>query len=84
MASKIDQTHFGRPMNPNIYNMSALLFGIFVNPNILAMALYTLRGEWMWQFDGKIHTDESCDDCGFETNRANRPTTLIWSLNKMN
>ena len=83
MASKIDQTHFGRPMNPNIYNMSALLFGIFVNPNILAMALYTLRGEWMWQFDNKTHIfDRKCTTCTF-VERSIRPTTTLWIVNKL-
>jgi cyclopropane fatty-acyl-phospholipid synthase-like methyltransferase len=83
MASKIDQTHFGRPMNPTIYNMFGLLFGIFINPNIIAMVLYTLRGEWMWQFDNKSHYfDRSCQSCSF-VERDIRPTTLLWSVNKL-
>jgi cyclopropane fatty-acyl-phospholipid synthase-like methyltransferase len=83
MASKIDETHFGRPANLNIYNMCGLLFGIFVNPNIIAMVLYSLRGEWMWQFDNQLHFDENCKSCTFVTDRSKRPTTLLWSLNKL-
>jgi cyclopropane fatty-acyl-phospholipid synthase-like methyltransferase len=83
MASKIDETHFGRPMSPNIYNMCGLLFGIFINPNIIAMVLYTLRGEWMWQFDNKYHLfDDKCQSCTF-AERSIRPTSLLWSVNKL-
>jgi cyclopropane fatty-acyl-phospholipid synthase-like methyltransferase len=83
LASKIDQTHFGRPMNPTIYNMFGLFFGIFINPNILAMVLYALRGEWMWQFDNKPHHfDNACNSCSF-VDRSIRPTTLLWSVNKL-
>uniref|UniRef100_A0A6C0H4T4 Methyltransferase domain-containing protein n=1 Tax=viral metagenome TaxID=1070528 RepID=A0A6C0H4T4_9ZZZZ len=83
MASKIDQTHFGRPMNPTLYNMFGLVFGIFINPNIIAMVLYTLRGEWMWQFDNKVHYfDRECQSCSI-VERSIRPTTLLWSVNKL-
>jgi cyclopropane fatty-acyl-phospholipid synthase-like methyltransferase len=84
MATKIDPNHFGCPAKPGFYNIMPLLFGIFINPNVIAMALYSLRGEWMWQFDNKTHWfDESCKYCSFEEDRSNRPTTLLWSLNKV-
>lgn len=84
MASKIDPSHFGAPAKPSIYNMSVLLFGIFINPGIFAMALYTLRGEWMWQFDDKLHYfDEKCETCSI-VERDVRPTTLLWTVNKLN
>jgi len=82
-VTKIDPKHFGVPRNLDLYSILSTVGGFFVNPQLSAMLLYTLRGEWMWQFDGKIHTDESCDDCDFETNRELRPTSLIWSLNKL-
>ena len=82
-VTKIDPKHFGVPRNLDLYSILCIIGGFFINPNICAMLFYTLRGEWMWQFDGKIHTDESCNDCNFEENRDNRPTTLIWSLNKL-
>jgi cyclopropane fatty-acyl-phospholipid synthase-like methyltransferase len=83
MATKIDPNHFGCPSKPNIYSVLALLFGIFINPNVMAMSLYTLRGEWMWQFDNKLHLfDESCKTCSFEQEPSKRPTTLFWSLNQ--
>jgi hypothetical protein len=83
MASKIDETHFGRPINPNIYNMCGLVFGIFINPNIIAMVLYSLRGEWMWQFDNKPHTfDVKAITCTF-AERSIRPTSLLWNVNKL-
>jgi len=63
--------------------MSALLFGVLINPSLLFMSLYTLRGEWMWQFDNKLHFDENCNSCTFVTDRTKRPTTLLWSLNKL-
>ena len=83
LASKIDPTHFGVPRNFDLYSLFCLIGGFFINPHICAMLLYTLTGEWMWQFDGKLHTNTSCEDCNFEKNRDNRPTTLIWSLNKL-
>jgi cyclopropane fatty-acyl-phospholipid synthase-like methyltransferase len=84
MATKIDPHHFGCPAYPNFYNMAALFFGIFINPNLIAMSLYTLRGEWMWQFDNKLHLfDEACNNCTFEHDKTKRPTTLLWSLNKL-
>ena len=83
MVSKIDHSHFGVPSKPNIYNMGALLFGPLINPNLCAMSLYTLRGEWMWQFDNKPHTfHEACNTCSF-VKRTERPTTLLWSVNKL-
>ena len=83
VATKVDSRHFGTPRSLDLYSILCMIGGFFINPQLKAMILYGLRGEWMWQFDGKIHTDESCDDCDFETNRDNRPTTLIWSLNKL-
>jgi hypothetical protein len=83
IASKIDPTHFGVPKNFDFYSLICLIGGFFVNPHICAMLLYTLTGQWMWQFDGKIHTNTSCEDCDFEFDRSKRPTTLIWSLNKL-
>jgi SAM-dependent methyltransferase len=84
MASKIDPSHFGAPAKPSVYCVLALLFGIFVNPNIIAMSLYNLRGEWMWQFDDKLHYfDEKCETCSI-VDRPMRPTTLLWSVNKLN
>jgi hypothetical protein len=63
--------------------MCGLLFGIFINPNIIAMVLYTLRGEWMWQFDNKYHLfDDKCQSCTF-AERSIRPTSLLWSVNKL-
>ena len=83
MASKIDPTHFGAPSKPNIFNILPLLFGIFVNPNLIVMALYNLRGEWMWQFDNKLHYfDEKCETCSI-VERSIRPTTLLWTVSKL-
>jgi cyclopropane fatty-acyl-phospholipid synthase-like methyltransferase len=83
MASKIDPSHFGAPSKLSVYYILVLLFGIFVNPNLIAMALYNLRGEWMWQFDNKLHYfDESCESCSF-IERSNRPITLLWYINKL-
>lgn len=82
-VTKIDPKHFGTPRSLDLYSIICMIGSFFINPHICAMLLYTLRGEWMWQFDGKIHTNESCDDCDFEYDRDNRPTTLIWSLNKV-
>lgn len=83
MATKIDPTHFGCPSKPSIYNMLVLFFGIFINPNLIAMALYSLRGEWMWQFDDKVHYfDEKCETCSI-VERSVRPTTLLWTLSKL-
>jgi len=84
MASKIDPSHFGAPAKLSAYYVLALAFGIFVNPNIIAMALYNLRGEWMWQFDNKLHYfDEKCETCSI-VERDIRPTTLLWTLSKLN
>ena len=84
MVTKIDPNHFGCPAEPNFYNIMALFFGIFINPNLIAMSLYTLTGIWMWQFDNKSHLfDEPCKKCTFEYDRSKRPTTLLWSLNKV-
>ena len=83
MASKIDPTHFGTPSSPSMLRVLALLLGLFINPNLCAMSLYCLRGEWMWQFDNKTHTfDETCTTCSF-AERSKRPTTLLWSVNKI-
>jgi len=83
MASKIDPSHFGAPAKLSIYYILVLLFGIFINPNLIFMAFYNLRGEWMWQFDNKTHyLDEQCNSCSF-IERSNRPTTLLWSVNKL-
>jgi 2-polyprenyl-3-methyl-5-hydroxy-6-metoxy-1,4-benzoquinol methylase len=82
LATKIDLTHFGRPAEFNFYNLSALLFGALINPSFIFMSLYTLRGEWMWQFDNRLHTDESCDSCTI-VERDKRPTTLLWSLSQL-
>jgi cyclopropane fatty-acyl-phospholipid synthase-like methyltransferase len=84
MASKIDPTHFGAPAKPSVYNILALLCGIFINPNLIVMALYTLRGEWMWQFDNKLHYfDEKCETCSI-VERSIRPTTVLWTVSKLN
>jgi cyclopropane fatty-acyl-phospholipid synthase-like methyltransferase len=83
LATKLDKSHFGNPSEPNRYNISSMLFGIFINPSLIFMSLYSLTGEWMWQFDNKLHFDESCNSCTFIPDRAKRPTTLLWSLNKL-
>jgi cyclopropane fatty-acyl-phospholipid synthase-like methyltransferase len=84
MASKIDPSHFGSPAKLSAYYVLALLFGVFINPNIIAMALYNLRGEWMWQFDNKLHYfDTDCESCSI-VERSVRPTTLLWGLCKYN
>jgi len=83
MASKIDPSHFGNPSKPSFYHLTALLLGLLINPNIFFMALYSLRGEWMWQFDNKTHRfDEPCNSCSI-VERSKRPTTLLWSVNKL-
>jgi hypothetical protein len=83
MASKIDPSHFGNPCNLSILHLLALMFGVFINPNLCAMSLYGLRGEWMWQFDNNTHTfDEMCNTCSF-MERSKRPTTLLWSVNQL-
>jgi hypothetical protein len=63
--------------------MVAGVSSIFINPQILAMVFYTVSGKWMWQFDGKNHYGEKCIDCIFDNNRKTRPTTLIWTFNKL-
>ena len=84
MATIIDPSHFGCPAKPNIYNIASILFGILINPQLIVMSLYTLRGEWMWQFDNKTHFyDELCETCTL-VDRKKRPTTLLWSVNKLN
>lgn len=85
MASKIDLTHFGVPSNLNMYHTLVLLFGIFINPHLIAMVVYTLRGEWMWMFDNKTHyLDNTCKTCSFIEERSDRPLTLLWSVSKLN
>ena len=83
MATKIDSTHFGNPSKLNIIYLLVIIFGIFSNPQIIIIVMCALNGNWMWQFDGKLHTKGKCDDCDFEFDRSKRPTTLIWSLNKL-
>jgi 2-polyprenyl-3-methyl-5-hydroxy-6-metoxy-1,4-benzoquinol methylase len=83
LASKVDPSHFGLPANMNLEKILAALSSFFINPQIFAMILYTNSGKWMWQFDGKSHYSEACLDCDFDKNRKSRPTTLIWSFNKL-
>jgi cyclopropane fatty-acyl-phospholipid synthase-like methyltransferase len=84
MVTKIDPSHFGCPAKPNLYNVLAVSLGILVNAHLIPMSLYTLRGEWMWQFDNQLHLfDELCKNCTFEHDRSKRPTTLLWSVNKL-
>ena len=83
LASKVDQYHFGLPANIDLKKISAALSSLFVNPQILAMILYNTTGKWMWQFDGKLHYGQACLDCNFDNNRKTRPTTLIWTFNKL-
>jgi cyclopropane fatty-acyl-phospholipid synthase-like methyltransferase len=83
MASKIDPSHFGCPAQPTFFHLAALFLGLFINPIVVAMTLYTMRGEWMWQFDNKTHLfDAACETCSL-LEREKRPTTLLWSLNKL-
>lgn len=84
LATIVDKKHFGNPRNTDLYSIFLFICGFFVNPQISAMILYGLRGDWMWQFDGKTHTDDTCSDCNFEYDRSNRPTTLLWSVSKLN
>lgn len=85
MASKIDPTHFGVPSKPSLYTISLLLFGIFINPHLIAMTIYTLRGSWMWMFDNKTHYfDDTCNTCSFIKERSERPLTLLWTVSKLN
>ena len=83
MATKIDKTHFGEPGKLNLIYLLIIIFGIFVNPFVLICVFCVINGCWMWQFDGKLHTKGNSDDCAFEFDRTKRPTTLIWSLNKL-
>ena len=83
MATKIDPSHFGCPSEPSFYHLSALFFGLFINPIMVPMAFYSMQGKWMWQFDNKNHLfDAACESCAF-LERSKRPTTLLWSLNKL-
>jgi SAM-dependent methyltransferase len=85
MASRIDPTHFGVPSKPDVYLMAIILFGVFINPHLIAMAIYTLRGEWMWMFDNKSHYfDNTCASCSYIEERSKRPATLLWTVNKLN
>jgi len=81
MASKSDPSHFGKPRKPDLYSYLCMAGGLFINPQIIAMIFYGLKGLWMWQFDGKTHT--TIEDCTLEE-RDKRPTTLIWSLHRLN
>ena len=84
MATKIDPDHFGRPSKPCFFNIAAIFFGILINPQIIGTAVTCLRGEWMWQFDNKTHFyDAECKTCTI-VDRKKRPTTLLWSVNKLN
>ena len=83
MASKIDPSHFGLPGNIDLKKTLVALSSIFINPQLLAMVIYTITGKWMWQFDGKDHYGIECLDCDYDTNRKTRPTTLIWTFNKL-
>jgi 2-polyprenyl-3-methyl-5-hydroxy-6-metoxy-1,4-benzoquinol methylase len=83
-ASKCDPKHFGNPVNLDITSIIYTIAGFLINPHLSAIMVYCLRGEWMWQFDGKIHRNHECDDCDFEENPEKRPITLIWSLNQIN
>ena len=83
LASKVDLSHFGLPANIDLHKILAFISSLFINPQILAMLVYTVTGKWMWQFDGKTHYGEACLDCDYDKNRKTRPTTLIWSFNKL-
>ena len=83
LASKIDPSHFGLPGNINLEKILVGISSLFINPQILAMLIYTIAGKWMWQFDGKDHYGQACLDCDYDKNRKTRPTTLIWSFNKL-
>lgn len=83
LASKIDPSHFGLPANIDLNKIMAGISAVFINPQILAMLIYTLSGKWMWQFDGKPHYGQECLDCDYDKNRNTRPTTLIWTFNKL-
>jgi cyclopropane fatty-acyl-phospholipid synthase-like methyltransferase len=83
LASKVDDLHFGLPANIDLQKIGAGISAVFVNPQILAMVIYTMTGKWMWQFDGKTHYGQSCLDCTYDKNRKTRPTTLIWTFNKL-
>jgi 2-polyprenyl-3-methyl-5-hydroxy-6-metoxy-1,4-benzoquinol methylase len=83
LASKVDETHFGVPANINLEKLLVGISSFFINPQILAMVIYTVTGQWMWQFDNKNHYKADCLDCDFDHNRKTRPTTLIWTFNKL-
>jgi cyclopropane fatty-acyl-phospholipid synthase-like methyltransferase len=83
LASKIDPLHFGLPGDINLTKTLVAFSSIFVNPQLLAMVIYVIAGKWMWQFDGKSHYGQSCLDCEFNKDRKTRPTTLIWTFNKL-
>jgi len=83
LASKVDPSHFGLPANIDLEKILAGISSIFINPQILALILYNTSGKWMWQFDGKLHYGLSCLDCEIDKDRKTRPTTLIWSFNKL-
>lgn len=84
LASKVDPNHFGNPRTLDLMSIIMLFSSIFINPQITSMIIYGLRGEWMWQFDGKQHNSDTCYDCDFVFNRNERPTTLLWNLSKLN
>ena len=83
LASKVDPSHFGLPANIDLLKILIGISAVFINPQILAMLVYTITGEWMWQFDGKSHYGEACLDCKYDNNRKTRPTTLVWTFNKL-
>ncbi len=83
LASKVDPDHFGNPRTFDLQSLILLIGSIFVNLQITAMIIYGLRGEWMWQFDGKQHNSDTCYDCNYVDNRNERPVTLLWNLSKL-
>ena len=85
MASIADEDHFGNPDKIKLSNLASILFGIFVNPFLVYMSIYTITGQWMWQFDGKNHTAyEDRNNMNFEEDINKRPTTTWWFLLKHN
>lgn len=79
LASASDDTHFGVPGCVTFNHVMLSLLAPLVNPQCLALVLYTLRGVWMWQFDGSAHY---CNDppakMQFVRDHAKRPATLYW------
>ncbi len=85
MASISDEDHFGNPDKIKFPHIASILFGLLINPFMLFMSLYTITGQWMWQFDGKSHTAyEDKKYMKFEEDINVRPTTTWWYLLKYN